>query len=189
MKNNGGREFGYNTTASLISCNCYKNHYTISYIVLISGYYWTMAHKQPWESFIFPVKFRKIATIPCFFQSLFKYFNHKNKVSFTKNILCYYFHFRFSYAFVFRGSSYRAILKDKEKHKYCNQEHLMRRATTSCQEGNHKDEKSWRLLPNLVTKFQLFLTEVGSGIQAMNFRDTLAMDGAKKSHKHNSKMI
>lgn len=54
-------------------------------------------------------------------------------------------------------------------------------AITSCQEGNHKDDKLCRPLPNLVTKFQFFLTEVGSDIQAMNFRDTLAMDGAKKA--------
>lgn len=183
-------EFRHNTIASLISCNCFKNHHTISYMVLISEYYWTMAYTQHWESFIFAGKFRKITTIPCFFQRLFKYVNHKNKISFTENIFCYYFHFRVSYAFLFRGSSYRAIPKDKEKHKYCNQEHLMRQsATTSCQEGNHKDKKWCLPLPNLLTKFQLFLTETGSDIQAMNFRDTLAMDGANKSHKHNSEMI
>lgn len=95
-----------------------------------------------------------------------------------------------SYAFLFGGSSYRAIPKDKEKHKYCDQEYLIRQcATTLCQVGNHEDEKLCLPLPNLLTKFQLFLTEVGSDIQAMNFRDTLAMHRANKSHKHNSKMI
>lgn len=90
----------------------------------------------------------------------------------------------------FQRNSYIAILKDKEKHKYCDQEHLIRQHTIAlCQEGNNKGEKLCLDLPNLVTKFQLFLPEVGSSIQALYFRDNLAMCGANKSHKDNSKII
>jgi len=90
----------------------------------------------------------------------------------------------------FQRKLIRSNSKRQRKAQVLRSRAFMRQcAITSCQEGNHKDEKWCLPLPNTVTKFQLFLTDVGSDIQAMNFRDTLAMDGVNKTHKYNSKMI
>lgn len=157
-------------------------------MVLISEYYWTTAHTQ--NLLYLRENLERLQLFHAFSKDSSNILTAISKLCFTENIFCYYFHFRISYAFLFRGSSYRVIPKYKEKHKQCNEEYLMRQcATTLCQEGNHKDEKWCLPLPKLFTKFQLFLTEAGSDIQAMNFRDTLAMDGANRSHKHNSKII
>lgn len=183
MKNNDGTEFRHNTVSSLISCNYYENHHTMSYTVMISELWLIHSTAHFWhlqENFeglqLFPETLQNILT------------TRKSMCCWV--YICYYFYFRVTYALLFWGSSYTAIPEDKLKHNCHDLKYLMRQCVTYlCQEGNHKDEKLCLPLPNIVTKFQLSDRGREQDIQAMNFSDVLSMDGANKSHKHSFKMI